>query len=62
MIAVLQDAIDCVVKYRHATDCHGRRLFREATQWVRAEESDWPYSFECICGCLISTPTPYAAP
>ena len=52
MIAVLQDAIDCVAKYRDATDPQGHRLFDEATQWLLAEESEWPYSFECICAVL----------
>ena len=52
MVAVLQDAIDCVVKHRHAKDYRGRRLFHEATQWLLAEETDWPYSFECICAVL----------
>ena len=52
MIAVLQDAIDCVEKYRFTRDHRGRRLFDEAMQWLLAEEADWPYSFECICGVL----------
>lgn len=52
MIAVLQDAIDCVAKYRYAKDYRGRRLFHEATRWLLAEQTDWPYSFECICGVL----------
>jgi len=52
MIAVLQDAVECVEKYRSATERRGRRLFREARQWFLADESDWPYSFECLCGAL----------
>ncbi|MGD0948095.1 MAG: hypothetical protein ABSA52_11750 [Candidatus Binatia bacterium] len=52
MIAVLHDALDCVEKYRFATIRHGRRLFHEAKQWFLADEADWPYSFECICGIL----------
>jgi hypothetical protein len=54
MIAVLQDAIDCVEKYRFTRDYRGRgrRLFDEAMRWLLAEETDWPYSFECICGVL----------
>jgi hypothetical protein len=52
MVAVLQDAIDCVVKHRHAKDYRGRRLFDEATRWLLAEETGWPYSFECICAAL----------
>jgi len=52
MIAVLQDALDCVEKYRFATGKHGRQFFREARRWFLADEADWPYSFECICGVL----------
>jgi hypothetical protein len=52
MMAVLHDALDCVEKYRCATDSHGRWLFREAQRWFLADETDWPYSFECICGVL----------
>ena len=52
MIAVLHDALDCVEKYRFATNNRGRRLFREAKEWFLADEADWPYSFECICGIL----------
>ena len=52
MMAVLQDALDCVEKYRFADDPRGRRLFDEAKQWLLAAEPDWPYSFECICAVL----------
>lgn len=52
MIAVLRDAIDCLERYRCATDTRGRRLFKEATRWFLADETDWPYSFECICEVL----------
>ncbi len=52
MIAVLHDALDCLEKYRSATGSQGRRLFREAKQWFLADETQWPYSFECICGVL----------
>ena len=52
MIAVLHDALDCVEKFRCATDSQGRRLFQEAKHWFLADEADWPYSFECICGVL----------
>ena len=52
MIAVVQDAIHCIEKYRFATDRRGRRLFGEVTQWFSARESSWPYSFESICEVL----------
>jgi hypothetical protein len=57
MIAVLHDALDCLEKYRFATADHGRRLFQEAKQWFLAEDTGWPYSFECICGFLDLDPT-----
>ena len=52
MMAVLHDALDCLEKYRFATAARGRRIFREAQQWFLADETKWPYSFECICGVL----------
>ena len=52
MIAVVQDAINCIEKYRFATDHRGRRLFREVTQWLGAKATGWPYSFESICEVL----------
>lgn len=52
MIAVLHDALDCIKNYRFATGYRGRQLFRAAKQWFLAEQTDWPYSFESICGAL----------
>ena len=52
MIAVLQDALDCVQKHRFAKDPQRRRLFQAAKQWFLSDERDWPYSFECICGAI----------
>jgi len=52
MVAVVQDAINCVEKYRCATDRRGRRLFDEVTQWFSVREPLWPFSFESICEVL----------
>jgi hypothetical protein len=52
MMAVLDDAVRGVEKYRFPTDARGRRLFREAKQWLLAAEPHWPYSFERICAVL----------
>ena len=52
MMAVLDDAIRCVEKYRCSTDARGRRVFFEAKRWLLAEEPNWPYSFERICAVL----------
>ena len=52
MIAVLADAIDCMVKCRSATDAPARRLFVEENEWLLSTDVRWPYSFECICDVL----------
>lgn len=52
MIGVLDDAVQCIQKYRSSTDIRSRRLFREARQWLLATEPHWPYSFERICATL----------
>jgi hypothetical protein len=52
IIAVLQNAVECLEKYRSATDRPRRRLFRDAQQWFLASAVDWPYSFEAICAEL----------
>lgn len=52
LIAVLEDAIKCVTKYRSATDTRGRRLFDEEQQWLFSEETHSPYAFASICDIL----------
>jgi hypothetical protein len=49
MIAVLQNAINCLEKYRLTARPLGRQLFDEEKQWFLAPGGDWPYSFEHIC-------------
>jgi hypothetical protein len=57
MIAVLREALDCLDKYRFATGCQGRRLFHQAKCWFLADDTEWPYSFEHICGALDLDPS-----
>jgi hypothetical protein len=52
MMAVLDDAVRCVEKYRFPANTRGRRVFREAEEWLLAAEPQWPYSFERICAVL----------
>lgn len=52
MIAILQEAIDCIAKHRNARDTCGRRLFAETTYWLLTKQSLWPFSFESICAVL----------
>jgi len=52
MIAVFHDALECLEKFRSASCGEGRELFLAAQRWFLAEEADWLYSFESICGIL----------
>ena len=52
MIAVLNDALECLEKHRFATERQRCRLFHQARQWFLAGDTQWPYSFERICASL----------
>jgi hypothetical protein len=52
IIAVLEDAINCLQKNLSATDSRGRRLFREAENWVMSADRNPPFAFENICEFL----------
>jgi hypothetical protein len=59
VVAVLEDAISCYQKYFLARDNCGRRLFREAYEWMmvsqdaRDADDDAPaFTFEYICEVL----------
>jgi hypothetical protein len=52
MVAVLQDALDCLEKYRFATTHLERRLFHDARRWILADRAAGPFSFTFICGAL----------
>jgi hypothetical protein len=49
---MLQDAIDCVLKHRSATDENGRELFEDARDWIASDDRKWPFSFENVCAFL----------
>lgn len=52
MLAVLQDAVTTLLKHGGSARSEPRRLVREVEQWISARNSDWPFSFENICGAL----------
>ena len=59
IVAVLEDAVSCYQKYFLARDNCGRRLFREAYEWIMlsegtlAADDDAPaFTFEYICEVL----------
>ncbi|MGH7770633.1 MAG: hypothetical protein ACREQA_00165 [Candidatus Binatia bacterium] len=52
MLEVLEEAVACFQRYVLAQNRKGRRLFREAEEWILEEDGDWLFSFENICEVL----------
>ncbi len=59
LVAILEDAVDCFQKYFLARDNCGRRLYRDAYEWIMVPQprptpgDDFPgFTFEYICDVL----------
>ena len=53
LVAMLQDAINCVRKHADARGKRERQLFEEAAAWIMAKgDTDTPFSFDQVCGAL----------
>ncbi len=55
-LAVLTEAVQCFQKHAVARDVRGRRLFREAEQWLMGGDNNPQFSFEGICEALKLDP------
>jgi hypothetical protein len=55
--AVLENGLTDYMKYATATGRRGKRLFREAQEWVMADDSTWLCSFLNICHILDIDPS-----
>ena len=54
--AVLEEALGTYMKYASATGRRGRRLFKEAEQWIFQDDYTWLCSFRNICHILELEP------
>ncbi|RMF22424.1 MAG: hypothetical protein D6760_07485, partial [Deltaproteobacteria bacterium] len=52
MLAVLEEALMTFRRGLNSPKAEQRRLFYEVDRWVASHDTDWPFSFENICGCL----------
>jgi len=50
--AVLENAVDSYMKNATATGRRGKRLFREAEEWIMQDDLTWLCSFISICHVL----------
>ena len=57
MFAVLNDAIDCLAKYRHGKSRRAQTLYREARNWIVGDAPDETFSFSNICETLNIDPS-----
>ncbi|MEO8601914.1 MAG: hypothetical protein ABI629_05000 [bacterium] len=48
-LAVIDDALNDLIRYRFATRRRGQRLYWEAYTWVAADDRAWPFSFVNLC-------------
>ena len=56
MLAILEDAINCLKDNSSAQTGKHTRIFREAEQWVLGVGDDWLFGFESICETLELNP------
>ena len=49
LLAVLDNAVAAVFRYRTDHSRRGRRLFKQALDWFQSADRQWLYSFENIC-------------
>ena len=51
-IAVLEQAVEDLRKYRSARSAEPQRLYMQAHRWVSSNDRRWPYSFLNVCDML----------
>ncbi len=49
---VLENGVEAYMKYAHAPSRRGARLFKEAEEWIWADDPDWLCSFVSICNIV----------
>jgi hypothetical protein len=52
MLAVLQDAVECLEKYRSPKSVIQQELYQDALNWIRDPSSDWLFCFASVCDFL----------
>jgi hypothetical protein len=51
-LAILEDAINCLRRYRYARDVRLRMMYRQARQWIHDRDCAWPFAFNNVCDFL----------
>jgi hypothetical protein len=56
ILAVLEDAVTCIQKYASISKAREKRWFREAMEWILADDDDWVFSFNNVCEAVGLSP------
>jgi hypothetical protein len=56
MLAVLEEALVTFQRGLESAHAEQRRMFYEVDRWIASRDTEWPFSFENICGCLQIDP------
>ena len=57
MLAILSDAIECILKYCNEPIPLREKLFREAHEWLFEQDEKAPFSFLNVCEALNFDPS-----
>jgi hypothetical protein len=52
ILSVLEDGIECFMKYVDAPTSKGQKLFRDAEEWINLRDKQWIFSFDNVCDML----------
>jgi hypothetical protein len=56
ILSVLEDGIECFMKYVDAPTSKGQKLFRDAEEWINLHDKYWIFSFDNVCDMLDINP------
>jgi hypothetical protein len=56
ILSVLEDGIECFMKYVDASTSKGQKLFRDAEEWIKLHDKQWIFSFDNVCDMLDINP------
>jgi len=54
--AILEDAIDCYLRYAAQSSAEAQQMYREAAEWIDSDEEEWLCSFNSICAAFRIDP------
>jgi hypothetical protein len=56
ILSVLEDGIECFMKYVDSSTGKGQKLFRDAEEWISLHDTHWIFSFDNVCDMLDINP------